>query len=144
MDIIVLFSRFMGSDFYYYHLGLYGLLLILKPFFVFYWSFSHLNCPFIIFSFGVAITFSLTFFFLLGKNFELWKVATVQRTRINAVSTCQHFTTLALSFFSGYVCALVHTLLNYSKGAVYVYDPSPHNILVYSIKTSMFFYVTPV
>ena len=35
MEIIVLFSRIMGSDFYYYHLGLYGLLLILKPFFVF-------------------------------------------------------------------------------------------------------------
>lgn len=91
----------------------------------------------------MAVTFSFSFSFLLWKNFKLWKVATVRRTPINPVSICQHFTTLALSFFSGYVCVLVHTLLNYSKGAVYVYAPSPYNILVYSIKASMFSYINP-
>lgn len=76
--------------------------------FCIYWSFSHLNCPFIIFCFGVAITFSFSLFFLLWKNFKLWKVATVQRTPINPVSICQHPTTLALSFFSGQVCVCAH------------------------------------
>lgn len=40
-------------------------------------------------------------------------------------------------------CVFVHTPLSYSKGAGYVYAPSPHNILVHSIKASMFSYINP-
>lgn len=111
--------------------------------FCIYWSFSHLNCPFIIFCFGVAITFSFSLFFLLWKNFKLWKVATVQRTPhqpcIN-MPTFYHAGFIILQW-AGAFCA--HPL-SYSKGAGYVYAPSPHNILVHSIKASMFFTLTPV
>lgn len=88
----------------------------------------------------MAITF-FSLFFLLWKNFKLWKL---QQYKELPSTLYQYANILPRWLYHSSVgrCVCAHPL-SYSKGAGYVYAPSPHNILVHSIKASMFSYINP-